>query len=126
MANPNPLPIAREHLGKAPGGSLPQVFQDPGARGKRLVEKHGMEQILIWYDMLKVKEERKGVPLSTQDCLLIGRIARAQFDGVELERLHDRTHGKVPDRNINLNINADVDPEKLSEQAAEMLARLQD
>lgn len=123
MSNPNPTPIAN----RATGGKPSTGFQDPGPRARYLVEKYGIEQIVEWYEILKTKDPKqiKTIPLSTPDCLLVGRIARAQFDGVELERLNDRTHGKVPDRNINLNINADVDPEKLSEQAAEMLARLQ-
>lgn len=84
-----------------------------------------MTEILKWYELIK-NGNAEGVPLSTGDILLVGRIARASRDDNALDKLHDRTFGKVPDRNINLNINADVDPEKLSEQAAEMLARLQD
>jgi hypothetical protein len=121
MANPNPLPISR----KSPGGSVATGFQDPGPRGRFLVEKYGMTEILKYYKMVQ-DGNAEAIPLATQDILLVGRIARAARDGNELDKLYDRTFGKVPDRNINLNINADVDPEKLSEQAAEMLARLAD
>lgn len=124
MANPNPTPIAkRGRGGRSP--LPPGSFADPGPRARYLVERFGMTEILKWYELIK-NGNAEGVPLSTGDILLVGRIARASRDDNALDKLHDRTFGKVPDRNINLNINADVDPEKLSEQAAEMLARLQD
>jgi len=109
------------------GGRPPRLptdaFADPGPRGRVLVEKYGGAQIIAWYRLIQA-ERAEEVPLSTGDMLLIGRIARGMRDGAELDKLYDRSFGKVPDRSINLNINAGVDPEKLSEQAAEMLARL--
>lgn len=123
MANPNPLPIANRG---ANAGKVSTGFQDPGPRGRYLVEKYGMAEIMKFYKLMQQEDGALAVPLSTQDCLLVGRIARAQKDDNALDKLYDRTFGKVPDRSINLNINADVDPEKLSEQAAEMLARLAD
>src|SRR5271156_663472 len=102
MNNTEKVPTKRPR-GRPP--FAPGSFADPGPRGRYLVEKFGTAQILQWYEALKIKEERKKVPLSAADCLIIGRLARAQFDGLELERFHDRTFGKVPDRNINLNVN---------------------
>ena len=123
----NLVTIAKRRVGRPPA-SASGGWQDPGPRGRYLIEKYGMAQIQDWYQILKSPDatnaQKKSIPLSTGDCLLIGRIARAQTSEDSLELLHNRTFGKVPDRSINLNINAGVDPEKLSEQAAEMLARL--
>lgn len=123
MSNPNPTPIAK----RGPGHKLSSGFQDPGPRGRFLAEKYGVQQIQDWYKLVLANDgSAKAIPLSTPDIMLLGRIARSFKDDAALDKFYDRSFGKVPDRNINLNINADVDPEKLSEQAAEMLARLRD
>lgn len=101
----------------------PGSFQDPGPRSAVLIDKFGIAQICEWYEMIL---QKKKVPLSSADSLLIGRIARATKSDEAQELLYNRRFGKVPDKNINLNVNIDADPEKLSERAAEMLARLQD
>lgn len=98
-------------------------FQDPGPRSAVLIEKFGMDKIQEFYKQILAGEK---VPLSSADCLIIGRIARATKSDEAQELLYNRRFGKVPDKNINLNVNVDADPEKLSERASEMLARLQD
>lgn len=115
------LPRVMPKGGRPP--ARPGRFADPGPRALELLEKFGMDKIVQFYEDGIAK---KKVPLSSGDMLLVGRLARAFRDGTELEHLHNRSYGKVPDKNINLNVNVEADPEKLSERAAEMLARLQD
>lgn len=119
LSTPSPPVKNKGGRPKRPVGS----FADPGPRAIALVEKFGAAQILEWYAMID-KGEAKKIPLGTGDILLLGRIARSIKDGVELERFYDRSFGKVPDRNINMNVNIEADPEKLSERAADMLSRL--
>ena len=99
--------------------------QDPGPRGRVLLERYGIDQIRHWYKLV-LSDQGEKIPLSTPDMLLLGRIARAFTDDNALDKLYDRSFGKVPDKTINLNLNVDVDPVKLGADASEMLAMLED
>ena len=103
-------------------GALPPsvTWQDPGVRGKYLIQKYGVKEIL------KFAKNIKKAPLSTHDAQIVAQIARSLEDGAELERFQNRTFGKVPDKQINLNMNIDATPEQLSERALELLARISD
>jgi hypothetical protein len=106
-----------------PHGRIPPktvTWEDPGIRGKFLIQKYGIKEIL------KFAKNIKKAPLSTQDAQIVAQIARSFEDGQELERFQNRTFGKVPDKQINLNVNLDVSPEQLSERAMELLARISD
>jgi hypothetical protein len=95
-------------------------FADPSSRTKVLLEKYTPAQILDF-----AKNIAKA-PLSTPDAVIIMHIANVlERNGLERERLYDRTFGKVPDKKINLNVNIDATPEQLSERALAVLARLQ-
>lgn len=106
-----------------PGGKLKDEnkikWQDPGSRARYLIEKYGPHDIFRFANS-KIKK----TPLSTQDYQIVKQIARSFEDGQELERFQNRTFGKVPDKNINLNINLDATPEQLSERALELLSRI--
>lgn len=94
-------------------------WQDPSSRARYLLEKYTPHQIFKF-----ANSKIKHTPLSTPDYQLVRQIARTFEDGAELERFQNRTFGKVPDKNINLNINLDATPEQLSERALDLLARI--
>lgn len=96
-------------------------WADPATRTLELLEKYGVKKIVVYYKMICAG---RNVPCSSGDALIIGRIARAYMNGEELERLYNRSYGKVPERSLNMNINLDATPEQLSERALELLARV--
>ena len=98
-------------------------WQDPTTRGRYLLEKFGVDEILAFGKKIA---DSKPVPLSTQDAQLVAQIARSLNDGTELERFQNRTFGKVPDKQISLNVNLETSPEKLSERALALLDNLTD
>lgn len=106
-----------------PAGTKPPVLQDPGTRAKDLVARHGAGKILR-----ALNDERYlASEFSTYDGMLIVAIGAAlRGSGEERERLFNRMFGKVPDKQINLNVNVDVQPDALSARAKELLARLGD
>lgn len=96
-------------------------LQDPGARAKMLVEKHGPARILKALRDQKFLETE----FSTYDGMIIIGIGNAlKGSGDERERLFNRMFGKVPDKTISLNVNIDIQPEALSQRANELLNRI--
>jgi hypothetical protein len=95
------------------------TWQDPGSRGKVLLDKYGPAEIIKF-----ATSSIKKTPLSTQDYQLVKQLARTFESGDELERFNNRSFGKVPDKQINLNVNLDVSPEQLSERALALLATI--
>lgn len=100
-----------------PSGRPPSVWQNPSIRAEQLVAKYSPEQII------KFAKNIKKAPLSSADAIIIIQLANILQlrDGIERERLYDRTFGKVPDRTINLNLNLDATPQQLSERALALL-----
>ena len=99
-------------------------FTHPAIRAKQLIAKYQSDEILALAERIqngKAKNE-----INTQDAIIITHLARALRDGIERERLYDRTFGKVPDRSVNLNIDADTDADQLSDKAMDLLATLTD
>ena len=98
-----------------------QGVAEPGFRTKELIKKHGIEVILKAMDDPKFLAET----FSSFDGMLIMGVANAlKGNGEERERMLNRMFGKVPDKQINLNLNIEADPDKLSEKASTMLASL--
>lgn len=96
-------------------------LQDPGPRMKLLAEKHGIETILKAMD----DHAFLGKTFSTYDGMLIVGLGNSlKGSGEERERMLNRMFGKVPDRQINLNLNVDVAPEQLSARAGNLFSQL--
>ncbi len=99
-------------------------FQNPQERAKTLTQEYTPEQII---DLAERVREGKKSGLTTPDAIIIVHLANIfKADGLERERLYDRTFGKVPERVLNLNINLDAAPEQLSETAHNLLDKLLD
>lgn len=98
-------------------------LQDPGPRTKALVAKHGVGAI-----MRAMRDEKYlADTFSAYDGMLIIGLGNAlKGSGDERERMLNRMFGKVPDKQINLNINVDVTPDQLSDKAKALLAKLDD
>lgn len=96
------------------------VFQDPGSRAKILLEKFGVDQII------KFSKNIKKAPVSSFDGMLIIQMGNILVlrDGLERERLWDRMFGKVPDKNININLNLDAPSDQLRNRALDLLEKL--
>jgi hypothetical protein len=103
--------------GRKPG------IPEPGTRMRYLLEKHGVEVIL------KGMENKKFLAktFSSYDAMLIVGFANS-INGSDTAResMLNRMFGKVPDKQINLNINAEFTPQQLAQRAQEMLAQLGD
>lgn len=116
---------------KRPPGRPPRIpteyptsglqLQDPGTRAKTLIQKHGPEKVLRALRDEKFLEKN----FTTYDGMLIMGIGAAlKGSGDERERMFNRMFGKVPDKQINLNLNIDINPATLSNRAREMLDRI--
>jgi hypothetical protein len=98
--------------------------QDVAERAQYLLTTYGPSDMLRLHDNLMAGKVPREC-LSSFDALVVAQIARGlRNDGQERERLWDRMYGKVPDKVVNLNANVEIDADALSEQAAELLARL--
>jgi len=122
---PNPGGNKAWHKGMAPVGGKPATtWQPPAVRAEFLTAKYQPHQLI---SMAKLISEGKPCrELSSQDavvCIHLANILQMR-DGVERERLYDRTFGKVPDRTINLNLNLDCTPEQLSQRAIALLQKI--
>lgn len=110
---------APSRVGRGPSTGM----QDPGPRAKALVDMHGIEKIMKAIDDPKYLAKE----FSTYDGMIIMGIGNSlRGNGHERERMFDRMFGKVPDKQINLNINLDASPEQLSDRALSLLERLTD
>lgn len=99
----------------------PSGVQEPSPRLKYLCEAHGVESIL------KAMKDEKYLAktFSTYDGILIIGLANAlKGSDNARESLLNRMFGKVPDKQINLNLNVDSSPEQLSDKALAMLQML--
>lgn len=96
------------------------VFQNPGDRARLLLQKHGAEQLIKW------SKNIKKAPVSSFDAMLIIQMGNILVlrDGLERERLWDRMFGKVPDKQININLNLDANAEQLRTGALALLDKL--
>lgn len=95
-----------------------QGLQEPGTRLKILVAKHGIKKVLA----VAENPEKFDKEMTLYDATLIVAWAKAlQGSGENLERLLNRMFGKVPDKQINLNLNLDVEAEQLSNRARDLL-----
>lgn len=106
-----------------PGGvsSLAASFEDPGPRAKFLVKQHGIDIIL----KAMADPALLAKSFSTYDGMIIMGVANSlRGNGEERERMFNRMFGKVPDKQINMNLNIDIAPEQLTNRAHDMLARL--
>jgi len=114
-------PFRQNKIKEIDPSAPPPKLQDPGTRAKILVEKHGSEKILR-----ALKDENYlAREFSTYDGMIIIAIGNAlKGSGDERERLFNRMFGKVPDKQVNLNVNVDLSPDQLSERAQELLARI--
>ena len=108
---------------KVPLAEKPGAVQDPGPRTKTLVAKHGVAAILR-----AMKDEKfLADNFSAYDGMLIIGLGNAlKGSGEERERMLNRMFGKVPDKQINLNINVEITPDQLSDKAKALLAKLDD
>lgn len=105
-----------------PKATYEQIWQDPGPRAKKLIEKHGIQEVMKAADDIKYAAKH----FSSYDQMILAAIANAmKGNGEERERLFNRMFGKVPERTINLNVNVDIDPTKLTDRARDMLARIE-
>jgi hypothetical protein len=94
---------------------------EPGTRMKYLVKEYGTDVILRAMNDQKFLAQT----FSAYDAMLIAGIGNSiKGSGEERERVLNRMFGKVPDKQINLNLNIDVRPEQLTSKANEMLARI--
>jgi len=106
--NPNNLNLKRSGL------------QEPGPRAKLLCEKHGVKAILA-----AMEDPTELDKYSTYDAMLIIGLANSLKGSEQArENMLNRMFGKVPDKQVNLNINVDADPEQLSDKAQDLLAQL--
>ena len=102
-----------------PSGKIQTSVQPPEQRAKILLAKYSPQQIMAF------AKDIKKAPLSTPDAIIVMHLANVlNADGLERERLYDRTFGKVPDRAININLNLDSTPEQMSERALALLGEL--
>lgn len=99
----------------------PKMMEDPGVRMKFLAKEHGIAVILAC-----MKDEKLlAKTFSTYDGMLIMGFANSlKGSDTARESMLNRMFGKVPDKQINLNLNIDVDPENLSSRAGDMLSSL--
>lgn len=96
-------------------------IQEPGPRMKLLLAQHGVGKILkAAKDPQFLDKEFSGY-----DGMLIMALANS-LSGNEtaIENRLNRMFGKVPDKQVNLNLNIDADPQQLSDRALSMLAQL--
>jgi len=102
------------------GGPVPVPYmQPPDQRAKIILAKYSPQQILAFAKNIKK------APLSTSDAIVVMHLAAIlERDGLERERLYDRTFGKVADKQISLNLHIDTSPDKLSDKALSLLDRL--
>lgn len=106
--------------GKKPIGRPTSPLQDPGPRTKALLDKFGTKTILEAID-----DRDKLDKFSAYDAMLIVGLANSlKGSGEERERMFNRMFGKVPDKQISLNVNIDVDSDQLTGKAQDMLANL--
>lgn len=97
-------------------------FQNPQERAKTLCDEYTPAQIV---EFAKKIRDGKSTPLTTPDAIIVVHLANIfSADGLERERLYDRTFGKVPERIMTLNINLDVAPEQLQDSALAILNKL--
>jgi hypothetical protein len=116
-----PLPVI--DLASAKNVDKKNVWQNPSIRAEYLIGKYQTDEIIRF---AKLIANGKRTPLSSQDCIVCIQLANIfqLRDGIERERLYDRTFGKVPDRSISLNLNIDATPEQLSERALALLDKI--
>lgn len=94
---------------------------EPNVRLKELVRDHGIATILKAMN----EPEFLAETFSTYDGMHIISLAKAlKGDHQAYEHALNRMFGKVPDKQINLNLNIEADPDKLSERANGMLSSL--
>ena len=106
---------------KTPRHGVAKGLQEPSIRLKHLAESHGIESIL------KAMKDEKYLAktFSTYDGMLIIGLANSlKGSDSARESLLNRMFGKVPDKQINLNLNVDSSPEQLSDKALSLLAML--
>ena len=106
---------------KTPRHGIAKGLQEPSIRLKHLAESHGIESIL------KAMKDEKYLAktFSTYDGMLIIGLANSlKGSDSARESLLNRMFGKVPDKQINLNVNVDSSPEQLSDRALSLLAML--
>lgn len=108
---------------KSNAGRPASSVQDPGPRLKHLVQEHGIASI-----MTAMKDvDYLAKTFSTYDGMLIIGLANSLAgSGEERERMLNRMFGKVPDKQINLNLNIEVTPDQLNDRADALLDRLGD
>lgn len=105
-----------------PSGKPPSTWQPPAQRAEALTRFYTPKEITR---MAKAISAGKDTPLSSQDAIVCVHLANIyKADGLERERLYDRTFGKVPDRQVNVNVNLDVAPEQLSDRALTLLEKI--
>lgn len=127
-AKPRPSHLFKKGQSGNPGGRngysealIGQNTWAPDIRAKHILEKYTPAQILAF------AKDIKKAPLSTSDAIVVIHLANIlERDGIERERLYDRTFGKVPDKTISLNLNVDVDAAQLSDKALSLLGKLTD
>lgn len=96
-------------------------FQEPNVRIKHLLQTHGIDV------MLKAMKDEKFLAktFSAFDGMHIISLAKAlKGDHQAYEHALNRMFGKVPDKQINLNLNIETDPDQLSERASALLGNL--
>lgn len=93
-------------------------LQEPSPRMRLLLQAHGVAKILkAAKDHDYLEKEFSGY-----DGLLIIALANAlKGDETAIENRLNRMFGKVPDKQVNLNVNLDVSPEQLTERALSLL-----